>query len=382
MATYRPKNSTIFLYDFVLEGERHYGTTHCKTKRDADAFEAKKRAELALGKKAGKPLVTLDEAAGRYEDHLRANGKWSATMDYLIANVVEGLGGDRFLSDITEQDLRDHFAKRAGKVSAASVNREIEVARPIWRRHRRTHEIGEMPEWGEMFYAVAEQDPRELGRDEEERLFTHLRADLQDFARFALLSGWRLKEVRMLRWSDLSLVERSAKVRLKGGKIAARPLTEDMLVLIANQVKAGPFVFTYVCQKSRKEFVDIKRRLNPARLMGERYSFTQSGWRRPWAAALKAAGIDELRFHDLRHTRGTRILRHTGNLAIVQKALARSRLRCAMPMPRMRTFAGAWMFPSPELFPTRQTDRAKTRANLRRIEQCCQGVNEMLYQLS
>jgi hypothetical protein len=38
MATYRPKNSTIFLYDFVLKGVRHYGTTHCKTKRDADAL--------------------------------------------------------------------------------------------------------------------------------------------------------------------------------------------------------------------------------------------------------------------------------------------------------------------------------------------------------
>jgi integrase len=331
MATYKPKRSTIFLYDFMLKGVRYHGSTGCKTKRDADRFENNKRAELALkSAKGSKPLITLDEAAGRYEDHLRANGKWSATMDYLIANVVEGLGGDRFLSDITEQDLRDHFAKRAGRVSAASVNREIEVARPIWRRHRRTHEIGEMPEWGEMFYAVAEQDPRELGRDEEERLFTHLRADLQDFARFALLSGWRLKEVRLLRWSDLSLAERSAKVRLKGGKIAARPLTEDMLVLIANQVKAGPFVFTYVCQKSRREFVDSKLRLHPARLGGERYSFTQSGWRKPWAAALKAAGIDELRFHDLRHTRGTRILRHTGNLAIVQKALAHSSIKTSL----------------------------------------------------
>jgi integrase len=330
MATYRPKNSTIFLYDFVLKGERHYGSTHCKTKRDADAFEAKKRAELALGCARKKPLITLDEAAANYEDHLRAQGKWSGTQDYLIASVVEGIGGGRYLSDITDQDLRNHFARRAANVAASSVNREIEVARPIWRRHARTHEIGEMPAWGELFYAVPKQDPRELYRDQEDRLFAALREDLRDFARFALLSGWRLKEVRLLRWADLSLGERVARVKVKGGDTLKRVLSEDMLVLIANQPKVGSFVFTYVCQKSRKEFIDSKRRKHPARLAGERYSFTQGGWRKPWSAALKAADIDELRFHDLRHTRGTRILRHTGNLAIAQKALGHKSIKTTL----------------------------------------------------
>jgi integrase len=330
MATYRPKNSSIFLYDFVMKGERVYGTTHCKTKRDADTFEAKKRAELALGKKAGKPVVTLDEAAALYEDHLRANGKWSGTADYLIASIVEGVGGEHYLSDIAQVDLQRHFAARAGKVSAASVNREIEVARPIWRRLRNTHEIGDMPDWGQLRYAVAEQDPRELYRDEEERLFDKLRVDLRDFARFALLSGWRLKEVRHLRWADLNYVERTARVVLKGGKTAQRPLTQDMLVLIANQPKKSPFVFTYVCQKSRKQFVDRTGRLNPARLEGERYCFTQWGWRAIWARALKDAGIEGFRFHDLRHTRGSRILRHTGNLAIVQKALAHRSIKTSL----------------------------------------------------
>jgi integrase len=302
MATYRPKRSTIFLYDFVAKGIRFYGSTHCKTKRDADAFEAKKRAELALGSTRKKPLITLDVAAANYEAHLRANGKWSATQDYLIASIVEGLGGDRYLSEVGEQDLRDHFARRAAKVSASSVNREIEVARPIWRRHSRTHEIGEMPVWGEMFYAVPKQDPRELGFDQEDRLFAVLRSDLHDFARFALVSGWRLAEVRMLRWSDLLLGQRKARVRIKGGEVLSRVLSQDMLVIIANQPKAGPFVFTYVCQKSRKAFIDRKGRKHPARLAEERYPFTQGGWRKPWAAALEAAEIDELRFHDLRHT--------------------------------------------------------------------------------
>lgn len=323
MSTYRPKNSSLFVYDFVMGGVRHHGSTGCKTKRDADRYEAKLRAELALDTgRRKKPPITLDEAAGRYEDRLRETGKWSKTADYIIAGLVEGLGAARYLSDITQQDLSDHFAARAAKVSAASVNREIDVARPIWRRVMRTHDVGEMPDWGALRYAVARKSPRELYQDEERGLFTKLRPDMRDFADFALKSGWRLREVRHLRWSDVNLVERVATTRIKGGDVLTRPLNEAMLLLIVNQPKVGPFVFTYVCQRSRKAFTDTKGRKHPARLAGERYPFTQWGWRRPWAAALKAAGIEAFRFHDLRHTRGTRILRHTGNLALAKDALA------------------------------------------------------------
>lgn len=330
MATYRPKRSSIYLYDFVLKGERHYGSTGCKTKRDADGFEAKKRAELSLGKISGKTQITLDEAAGRYEDDLRANGKWSATADYILALLVDGLGGERRLSEITQDDLRAHFAVRAGKVSASSVNREIEVARPLWRRHRLTHDIGEMPDWGQLRYAVKDKDPRELFHDEEDRLFENLREDLKDFARFALLSGWRLREVRQLKWNDLNYLSQTARVTIKGGKVAQRPLTDAMLALIANQAKIGPFVFTYVCQKSRKAHIDSKGRRHPARLAGERYCFTQWGWRAQWAKALDEAGIEGFRFHDLRHTRGTRMLRATGNLATTQRALAHRSIKTTL----------------------------------------------------
>ena len=38
-------------------------------------------------------------------------------------------------------------------------------------------------------------------------------------------------------------------------------------------------------------------------------------------AALKAAGIKDFRFHDLRHTAATRALRESGNLKVVQQLL-------------------------------------------------------------
>lgn len=331
MSTYLPKNSAVYYYDFVIGGQRYYGSTKQKTKRDADRVEAKVRAEAVLGTARGKrPPITLDEAAGLREIYLTERGKWSKTEDYIIAGAVEGLGSGTYLSDIAQADLSAYFAARAGQVSASSVNREIDSIRPIWRGVMRTHDIGDMPDWNKLKYKLAERDHRELFHDEEDALFTNLRSDFVGFAEFALKSGWRLREVRHLRWADLNLGQGIAKTVVKGGDTIARPLTEELKVIIANQPKVGPFVFTYVCQKSRKAFVDKKGRNHPARLKGERYPFTQWGWRRPWANALAEAGIDSFRFHDLRHTRGTRILRHTNNLAIAQKALGHRSIKTTL----------------------------------------------------
>lgn len=331
MSTYKPKKSSIFLYDFWIDGTRFHGSTRCKTKRAADRVEERERQKAALDDgKPKKPQITLDEAAGLYDTRLRERGKWSPTADYIMADLVASLGGERYLSEIAQEDLRDHFSKRAAKVSASSVNREIEVARPIWRNVSRTHDIGEMPDWGALRYATPATDPRELYHDEEDRLFDRLREDFRSFARFALLSGWRLSEVRNLRWVDLSFPQQIATTRIKGGDTVKRPLTTELVAILANQPRAGPFVFTYACKKSRSQFVDKKGRLHPARLKGERYPFTQWGWRKPWAKALRDAGIDDFRFHDLRHTRGTRILRNTGNLAIARDALKHKNIKTTL----------------------------------------------------
>lgn len=331
MSVYLPKNSSIYVYDFVRNGVRYTGSTGCKRERAALKVEDKVRAEVALDTgRRKKPVITLDEAAGLYEIYLRANNKWSDTTDYMLADLIEGIGGERYLSDVTQQDLSSYFAKRAAKVSASSVNREIDVARPVWRRVMKTHDLGEMPDWGALRYAVADKDPRELFHDEEDRLFDRLREDYQGFTRFALLSGWRLTEVTNLRWSDVNLGQAIAWTKIKGGAVVKRPLTDDMIILIANQPKAGPFVFTYVCQKTRKAYVDKKGRQHRARLAGERYPFTKWGWRKPWLAALKAAGIDSFRFHDLRHTRGTRVLRQTNNLVLVKEALKHKNIKTTL----------------------------------------------------
>ncbi len=132
---------------------------------------------------------------------------------------------------------------------------------------------------------------------------------------FYLMTGQRLMSVLRLTWAQVDFENREITFRVKskrpGGEVHRLPITSAMLVLLAEQRGAHPiFVFTYVCKRSRG-----KRR------KGERYPFSQGGWRRDWGKALKAAGIEDFRFHDTRHTAATRTLRATGNLKVVQEML-------------------------------------------------------------
>ncbi|WP_338505039.1 site-specific integrase [Sphingomonas kaistensis] len=319
MSIYKPKSSPYFHFDFVRNGRRFHGSTGVTGRRAAQQVEAREKHKAALPAQS-RPSITLDESCGLYDEHAAQLASHKLT-EYMSAAMITGLGGGRLLSEISQRDLQIYFARRRasfapqrGTRSNATINREVDHARAIWRRADKARfDVGEMPDWRALRLKVPRRDPRELSFVEEERLFAELAADRPEVSQacdFALKSGWRQAEVTGLRWSDVDLAAGQAATRIKGGDIVKRPLTPTLLGLIANQPKVGPFVFTYVCKKSRG-----KRR------EGERYPLTHTVLRQVMASAKKIAGIESFRFHDFRHTRGTRIVRATGSLAAAKEAL-------------------------------------------------------------
>ena len=69
-------------------------------------------------------------------------------------------------------------------------------------------------------------------------------------------------------------------------------------------------VFTYVAQRTRA-----------GRLKDRRYPLTYSGVKITWRRLRKQAGVTGFRFHDFRHDLASKLLRDTGNLKLVQRAL-------------------------------------------------------------
>ena len=323
MSVYKPKGSPYYHFDFQFRGRRYYGSTSCTSKRAAEAYERRERHRAALPEDARLP-ITLDEACGLYQEEVEHLPSWP-TVKYMIRELIAGLGKSRLLSEITQRDLQVFRAKRRNGLSNSSVNRELENARAIWRHAEGSrYDIGEMPAWGKLMLKVPKKPPRELEPTEETKLFLALRNDIKDAVDFLLKSGWRRGEVLGLRWADVNLPRKTAVTRIKGGDTVIRPLSTALVEIIARQpqadtVEGKPFVFTYLCEKNRH-----KRR------KGKRYPLTPTALRKPFAEAKKAAEVKNFRIHDLRHTRGTRIVRATGSLAAAKEALKHRRIETTL----------------------------------------------------
>jgi integrase len=186
------------------------------------------------------------------------------------------------LSEI-DRDLLDEIVrkKEEEKVAPATVNRMLEIVRAILNKAANDWGwIEKVPRIPMRYEGEARE--RWLTREEADQLLKELPTHLSDIAAFSLSTGLRKANVLGLRWKQVDLVKRHAFVSASQSKTRRAipvPLNEEAIEIICRQRgKHFEFVFTY---KGKP----IKRCNTPA-----------------WRKALKRAGIENFRWHDLRHT--------------------------------------------------------------------------------
>jgi integrase len=305
---YRRPRSPYWWYSFTINGDRLRGSTGTADRETAKIIVAKKKSDLLIGAATGKrPSMTLDAAFGRYWEEVAQHQPSADNTDYQLENLENGLGKDRLL-DGSWGDLSEYIAKRRAQVSDSSVNREIELLRRVMRRADTVWEVAvRMPNWKALHLQEPDDVSHPLKPEEEDRLFEHLRPDFHPLFRFALASGVRLMNCCTLQWEQIAWAEMvikfAVKSRKKGGKVHIVPITDEIAAILgAERGKHPTHVFTYVCARAVRN-----RKVGRAMVRGQRYPFTKNGWRKPFMEARAAAGLPTFRFHDLRHTTGTRV---------------------------------------------------------------------------
>lgn len=340
MSVYRPKGSQNYQFDFQLRGVRFHGSTKCTSRREAEGVERVKleQAKRAVGRTPSTSgEITLDEASGRYWEEIGQRHIGSATTWRDLERLVSYFGPSTLMSTITDNEVAKLVAWRRGQtvarhrkpgskknasdplVSNATVNRSTtEVlkklftrARVVWRK-----KFDAEPIWKEHRLKEPDERVRELLRDEGERLEESTRKDYAPFFEFARASGLRLREC-LLEWPEVNWDECQIVKKGKGDKKITAPITPAIRVILWPLRGHHPHhVFTYVAVRTRKE-----------RIKGQRYPITYSGVKSLWKRTRKAAGVTGFRFHDFRHDLGTKLLRRTGNLKLVQKVLNHSNIK-------------------------------------------------------
>ncbi len=242
------------------------------------------KAEYWRTKQLGeKPRYTWQEAVNRW---LNENEhKASLKDDVFHLRWLHNHLFDKCLDEILRDDIdRIRHARLSDGVSNATVNRLLEVLRALLNRAYKEWEwIDSVP------YVRLLPEPKRrirwLTEDEAARLIKALPEHIASMVRFSLATGLRESNVTQIEWSQVDLNRKCAWIhadQAKAKKAIPVPLNARAMDVLKSQLgKDAQYVFTY---KNKP----VAKANNHA-----------------WRKALKRVGIEDFRWHDLRHTWAT-----------------------------------------------------------------------------
>ncbi len=317
-----------------VTGKRKEKLRRAQNRKHANDLIKQMRAELEqTGQLAlESDQITVQQLAEKYEslklvpatyqNGIKVSGRRSVGPAVSAHNnIIEGLG-DRKVRSIRPSDIESYKLKRLSEPvkilvnvptkkgltdraalkkrwllrprKIASVNRELQLLRAVLNFAKGEGLINTTPfEKGTKLISNAAEVRRErvLTREEEDRLIAECvsrRDHLRPLIIVAVDTGMRRGELFKLRWSDVDLTEGHITVRAENAK------TERMRVV-------------GITQRMNDELTRLWNRSPQTQdeLVFGIVSTIKNGWK----SLCQKAGVADLRFHDLRHTATTRLIR-------------------------------------------------------------------------
>jgi integrase len=279
---YRRKDSPYWWIDVVLpDGRRVCKSTRHRGIREAEEYLVRLKAETYDPNRFGTPVShSWKDAVYRYlaefadkrsiaddKDHLRK------LEPYLHGKRLEHVNMDTLWPFIRDRRDRDRVANSTVNRALEIVRRVLNVAHQDWNWLQRVPRVRMLPE--------PKRRIRFLTREEADRLMANLPGHLCAIVRFALATGCRMSEILHLEWLRVDFGRRVAWLdpgTTKNGDGRGIPLNNDAVLALREVEGVHPkWCFAYE---------------------GRRMDAVGSAWKR----GLRRAGIENFRFHDLRHT--------------------------------------------------------------------------------
>jgi excisionase family DNA binding protein len=264
----------------------------------ADAFRVKHGF-----RQDGKRIVFSDFADQYFENYARTNKRSAITDWYMLKQLTKYLGSYDLgqISPLIIENLRRGQLERGR--SKSTTNRYLAL-------------LGKMMnlaiDWGmlvenpitkiKFFSEKGNLRERILSANEEGALLNCCAPHILPIVLTALHTGMRKGEILGLRWSQLDLSKRIIKLEnTKSGKPRLVPISSYLLsVLMIQRQKKGASEYVFPNPESNDALQDVKRSFH---------------------SAANRAGINGLRFHDLRHTFASRLVEAGVDLITVKELL-------------------------------------------------------------
>jgi integrase len=307
MPVYRRAGSPFFWYSFTVSGRRFRGSTGSSTKREAEEIERDQRhlVKQSQGRSADWTLLAVLNAY--WVEHAKFK-RSSAMIHTHLADLQSGLGGATIASKLTAGELIDYRAKRRGKgVQAHSVNREFAYLRAALEHCARFHKQP-LPaiDWKGLKAAEPAWRTRYLSRAEYAALMAAADPRLRPIILCAVATGLRQANILTLDWRQVQLDTKTISVKAKRDRAHIVRITPALMAVLSTM-------------PNRKGRV-----------------FDRTNFKRLWYAAIADAGLEDFRFHDLRHTFGSWARQEGADIAAIKDDLGHSNIGMTLRYAHVR----------------------------------------------
>lgn len=316
-----------FYLRYRAAGKTHclkLGLLHALTLEDARRAAQDQAGRLARGQAPGgapapapAPAPAIPTLAAFVRDRYLPFAKsykraWS-TDDSLLRNHILPALGARPLDQITREDLLGLIQRHRQTHLPGSSNRVLILCRYLFNLCLQWEIPGVTanPSKGIPLFQENNQRERYLSPEETQRLFLALKdsrnPSLRAIVPMLLLTGARKSEVLRARWEDLDLARRSWRIPLpKSGEARYVPLSEALLALLETLPSRADSDWLFPNPQTGKPFRSIY------------YS---------WESARQAAGLPEVRMHDLRHSFASFLVNRGHSLYEVKTLLGHTQIK-------------------------------------------------------
>ncbi len=260
------------------------------------------------------PAVTFAAYAQTHERHFTVRCAKGTTRRYkgMLRNYLIAAFGPMPLRDVTPGHVEQYTDKRlASGATPATVRQELMLLSALYREARKAELVERNPVSLVDKPRVDNVIVRYLDPEEETRLLAFAPEPLRSAVIVAIHSGLREGEQCRLPWGDVRFGERAIVVRqTKAKRDRVVPMSDTLCRTLQSIPRRldSPFVFA-----------------SPR--TGSRYDrFNNTLWR----AVLERAGIQDFRWHDLRHTFGSRLAQAGVPLLAIKELLGHASITVTM----------------------------------------------------
>ena len=301
-----------YFIDFYADGKRVRECVGRVSRRVAENALKARQGEVVQGRyqlprKAVSPRFA--EFAVEFLEYSKSHKSSRTTeADHTRMTHLVPFFGSHRLDEVTPflvtkyvQTRRNVQTRLHRSTAPATINREVAVLKNLFNKAIEWGRADRNPAKGVRMLKEPDPPVRVLSDDEEQRLLEACCPHLRVAILIALNTGLRLQETLQLRWKDVDFAVGLISVeRRKGGKSAKIEMNTRLTAALLD-FRAG----------SRSDYLFVSDRTGKP-ILSPKTAFRN---------AVRRSGIPHCRFHDLRHTFATRLVRSGVDIVTVQKLM-------------------------------------------------------------